>query len=102
MILRVWRARTNQNGLETFNRVVEASLLPELRGVAGFRGALFGSRTVRDREVEIVMETRWDSVEKLRAFVGEDVEAAVIGSDIRNHLLSFDARAVLFEVIAEE
>ena len=55
-----------------------------------------------EREVEIAVKTRWDSLAALRVFVGEDVEAAVVGDEVRERLLGYDERAALFEVIGQE
>jgi heme-degrading monooxygenase HmoA len=50
-------------------------------------------------EVEFVVLTLWASLESVRAFAGDDYEAAVVPPEARRVLTSFDERAPLYDVV---
>ncbi|MDB5510590.1 MAG: hypothetical protein JWR08_73 [Enterovirga sp.] len=100
-LIRLWRARCSLSGLEAVHRDVEMVLAPELRAVAGFRGLSFAMREIGDA-YEILIETRWDSPAALRAFVGEDMEAAVVSSNLRHLLIDYEERVSLYQLVSDE
>jgi heme-degrading monooxygenase HmoA len=75
-------------------------VLPELRGIAGFAGASL--LTCKDgSEVEIVVLTRWRSMDAIRAFAGADPERAVVEPEAMAALLRFDAAVRHYELVEE-
>src|SRR5205823_5715908 len=73
------------------------NVLPELRRVHGYLGAAVFLRRL-EREVEIVVETNWDSLESIRNFAGPDLEAAVVAPVAAAMLTGFDRRALHSEI----
>ena len=49
-------------------------------------------------EIEFVVLTFWDALESVRAFAGDDIEAAVVPLEVRRVLTSFDERVVHYEL----
>jgi heme-degrading monooxygenase HmoA len=73
--------------LEHFSK----NVLPDLRRVPGYLGAIVSHRRL-ESEVEIVVETTWRSLESIRNFAGPDLEAAVVTAEAAALLASFDRR----------
>ena len=98
MIARRWTARAK--GSEQANAYVahfEGSVRPHLEATGGFLGASL-ERLHRDGGTEIIVVTRWESMDAIRAFAGEDVDLAVVEPDARAVLSKFDSRVKHIEV----
>src|SRR5262249_3530482 len=91
MIIRLWTAHATPEGAaRSQGRFVE-KILPTLTPLDGYLGASFLRRIVGD-EVELVLLTRWKSLESIRAFAGDDIERAVVAEDAATMLKRWDAR----------
>ena len=64
---------------------------PQLERTEGFLGATI-ERVGGDRGIEIVVVTRWASVDAIHAFAGEDIGLAVVEAEARAILSRFDTR----------
>lgn len=91
-ILRRWSARTTEGQLPKYLEYFSKKVVPELHNVTGYLGVNVCLSRL-DREVEIVVETTWRSLESVRAFAGSDLEAAVVSEEAAALLTSFDRRA---------
>jgi heme-degrading monooxygenase HmoA len=100
MIVRVWKATASREGAAGYVRHFETVVRPELSGVPGFGGALLMQRE-QGESVEIVVETRWSSLQAIRAFAGDDVERAVVEEGARAVLSEFGDRAAHYEIMVE-
>jgi heme-degrading monooxygenase HmoA len=89
MIVRTWSAVASPAGADGYCRHFEATILPSLRGIDGFRGA-YVLRRERGDQVEVVDLTLWDSMDAVRGFAGEDVETAVVDEHARSLLVDYD------------
>lgn len=94
MIVRIWRARGSEQGIERYCREhFEPGVLPELRSVDGFVDA-----EVLVRDGELVVATRWESLESVRAFAGDDLERAVVEPVVAELLDSYDETVTHYTV----
>jgi heme-degrading monooxygenase HmoA len=75
-------------------------VLPGIHRVDGYRGAYLLRRDAGD-EVEFVTVTLFASWEAVRAFAGDDLEAAVVPTEARRLLKRFDERSVHYETLLE-
>ena len=96
-VMRRWTARTAKAQLPKYLEHFSKNVLPELRRVHGYLGAAVFLRRL-EREVEIVVETNWDSLESIRNFAGPDLEAAVVAPVAAALLTSYDRRALHSEI----
>jgi len=96
-VMRRWTARTAKAQLPKYLEHFSKNVLPELRRVHGYLGAAVFLRSL-EREVEIVVETNWDSLESIRNFAGPDLEAAVVAPVAAALLTSYDRRALHSEI----
>ena len=100
-IARVWRARANRDRLDSYREHFTTAVLPILERLPGFRGAtilesLADQATTGD--VEIIVISRWDSIEHVRAFAGDDLNHAVVDADAQACLTWFEDRVVHFNI----
>jgi mannose-6-phosphate isomerase-like protein (cupin superfamily) len=92
VIARRWTARAaGAEEADAYLAHFDGGVRPELEGTEGFLGATV-ERVQDDGEVEIVVVTRWESMDAIRAFAGEDVERAVVAPKARAVLSGFDDR----------
>jgi heme-degrading monooxygenase HmoA len=101
MVERVWSARAISAAAAAdyasyFQRVV----MPELAAVTGYRGARLMRRDVGGR-IEIVVVTRWDSLDAIRGFAGDNVEGAVVHDEAAALFSDYDRTVRHFEIVSE-
>ena len=90
-IVRHWSARATEAQLPKYLEHFAKNVLPELRGVNGFLGATVSVRHTRG-DAEILVETIWHSLDAVRGFAGNDIEAAVVAPEAAGLLKDFDRR----------
>jgi antibiotic biosynthesis monooxygenase (ABM) superfamily enzyme len=92
MITRLWRGWTARENADAYERFLLSELFPSMRDIMGFRSADVLRRD-DGSEVAFVTLTRFDSLDAIRAFVGEDYETPVIEPTAQALLSHFDERA---------
>jgi antibiotic biosynthesis monooxygenase (ABM) superfamily enzyme len=100
MILRYWRGWTTPENADAYQRIVSTEVLPSIaaRNVDGYLGAYLARRELGD-EVEFATIMKFDSIESVRAFAGEDYETAYVPPRAREVLSRFDERSAHFETV---
>ena len=100
MICRLWRGWTTPDKANAYERIVRREVIPgiEARHIPGFRHIDLMRREVGG-EVEFVTLMWFDSLDSIKAFVGEDHEVAHVPDAARSVLARFDARVAHFEVL---
>lgn len=102
MVERVWSARaTTRDAAAAYAAYFRRVVLPELRAVPGYRGVRLLRRDLRGG-AEIVVATRWESLEAIRGFAGDDIERAVVHDEAAALFSDYDHTALHFEVVAED
>src|SRR4051812_31279212 len=90
-IARAWSARATHEGAAAYVRYFRDTLAPGLARLEGYLGATI----LEDRRgelIELVVITRWRSLEAIRGFAGDEHERAVVEPEARALLTSFDDR----------
>ena len=100
MIIREWRGRAAPGRAEDYPAHFRNAVLPELRGIPGFRGAHLGRRRVSDH-VEFLVLTRWQSMDAIRLFAGANPDQAVVEPGAVAALVDYDAEVRHYEVLEE-
>ena len=100
MINRIWHGWTTLENADAYQRIVSQEVLPDIAAmsVSGYRGATLLRRDLDD-EVEFVTILEFDSLESVRAFIGEEYEVAHVPARAREVLLRFDARSRHYDVL---
>jgi len=99
MIVRQWHGWTAPAHADAYERLLREELFRGIaaRSIPGYRGIEL-LRRPSDDTVEFVTLMRFDSLDAVRAFAGDDYEAAVVPPRARELLLRFDARSAHYEV----
>ena len=97
MIARVWRGATRAADAEAYARYLEDTGMSSARRLPGSRGTLVLHRLAGDRaEFETVL--LFDSLDDIRAFAGDELEAAVFFPDDDRYLIEREPTVRHFEV----
>ncbi|MEM7350632.1 MAG: antibiotic biosynthesis monooxygenase [Acidobacteriota bacterium] len=100
MISRIWHGWTTHDNADAYQDIVSHQVLPGIarRQVPGYRGGYLLRRELED-EVEFVTILWFDSLDAVRAFVGEDFEVAHVPAEAQDVLLRFDARVRHYDTL---
>jgi heme-degrading monooxygenase HmoA len=100
MICRVWRGWTTKANADAYERVVRGEVIPgiEERKIPGFL-SIDLVRREREDDVEFMTLMWFDSVDSVRAFMGDDYEAAHVPAAAQAVLKDFDKRSAHYEVL---
>jgi heme-degrading monooxygenase HmoA len=101
VIARLWTGRTKAEDYDTYLAYLEESGVAELHATPGNRGVMLLRRLDCD-EAEFGVMSFWDSLDDVRAFAGEDVDAAHYYPGDERFLLEFAPRVKHFEVAREK
>jgi len=100
MISRIWRGWTTPANAGAYEELLRTEILTGIsaRKIPGYRGVDLLRREAGG-EVEFVTVMWFDSLDAVRAFAGEDYEAAVVPPKARVLLGRFDERSAHYEVV---
>ena len=100
MIQRIWHGWTTRENADAYERLLEDEVLPGIAAmnVPGYLGVDVLRRPLDDGEVEFITIMRFDSLDAVKQFVGEDYEVAHVPAAARAVLARFDARSQHYEV----
>ena len=99
-VAREWRAVGTPEQVAAYAAYFRETMLPRLAGIPGWRSGRLLRRPLGD-EVELVAITIFDSIEAVRAFAGDDPEAAVIPPEVHRMLRRYGERCVIAEVVVD-
>jgi antibiotic biosynthesis monooxygenase (ABM) superfamily enzyme len=96
VISRVWHGWTKPENAAAYEAMLRSEILPGINRVPGFRGATLLRR--RDgAEEEFVTITRFDDLDAVRAFAGDDYTRAVIAPGAGPLLTRYDEHSAHYE-----
>jgi hypothetical protein len=100
MICRMWRGWTTSENAYAYEKIVRGEVIPEIeaRAIPGFRHIDLMRRDLGD-EVEFQTLMWFDSLDAIKAFMGEDYAVSHVPATARAVLKRFDERAAHFEVL---
>ena len=98
MIARLWHGWAKPENADGYERLLRSEVLPGIHRIGGHRGAYL-LRRERDGRIEFVTMTLFDDLDAVRAFAGDDYEAAVVPPAAQALLDEFDERSEHFEVV---
>jgi heme-degrading monooxygenase HmoA len=111
MISRIWHGWTTPANADAYEALLREEIFAGIAGrqIPGYRGIQLLRRavprndagTVGD-EVEFVTIMRFDDLEAVRLFAGDDYEVAVVPPKARAVLARFDARSQHYEIRTEQ
>lgn len=100
MICRLWRGWTTPDNADAYEQIVRGEVIPgiEARRIPGFRHIDL-MRRIDGGEVEFLTLMWFDSIDAVKAFVGDDHEVAHVPEPARAVLSRLDQRVAHFEVL---
>ena len=103
MISRIWHGWTTPANADKYETLLKEEIFVGIndRHISGFESIQLLRREVGE-EVEFVTIMRFDSLEAVRVFAGEDYEAAVVPGKARAVLSHFDERSQHYEIREEQ
>jgi len=102
MISRIWHGWTTPANADAYESLLKTEIFTGIqnRRIPGYRGIHLLRRELGN-EVEFVTIMWFDSLDAVRAFAGDDYEAAVVPPKARVVLSRFDARSQHYQVEAD-
>ncbi|ACQ82052.1 conserved hypothetical protein [Beutenbergia cavernae DSM 12333] len=100
MIMRVWRGWVATERLPEYVAYIEETGVREYLETPGNRGAQMVTRDEPDGRTEILTLSWWDGMDAIRAFAGDDVEAAKYYPEDEGYLLAQEDRVRHYVVAA--
>lgn len=97
MLARIWRGRTPKSKSAEYLEYVKQTGVKEYRETPGNRAVMILTRDQSD-QTEFLVFTLWDSLDSIRAFAGEDVEAAKYYPEDAEFLLHFEPKVEHYHV----
>lgn len=100
MISRIWRGWTSRQNADAYERLLRSEIFKGIdhREIRGYRGIHLLRRDVPEG-VEFVTVMWFDSLDAVKSFAGEDLEAAVVPPKARDLLSRYDARSAHYNVL---
>lgn len=100
MIFRIWHGWTTPQNADAYERIVQDEVFEMIadKNIAGYHGIDL-LRRAKDGEVEFVTIMRFDSIDAVKKFVGEDYEQCFVPPQARAVLKRFDERSQHYEHI---
>jgi heme-degrading monooxygenase HmoA len=100
VIARIWHGWTSPDNADAYEDFLRTRMFPSIHRVPGYLGAELLRSDGAD-EVAFVTITRFESLEAVKAFAGEDYEQAVVEPQARQLLSHFDERSEHYDVVID-
>ncbi|TML58601.1 MAG: antibiotic biosynthesis monooxygenase [Actinobacteria bacterium] len=100
MIARLWHGWTAPENADAYEEFLRTKMFPSIHRVPGYLGAEL-LRRQDGNEIAFVTITRFESLESVRTFAGEDYETAVVEPEARRLLSRFDRRSEHYEIVID-
>ena len=98
MIARHWRGLAKADRATEYVAHLQTETFPSIRKLPGFVDASIQRRTI-PAGVEFLIVTRWASLDAIRAFAGDDIDAAVVPDRAQAMMVDFDRFVRHFEIV---
>jgi heme-degrading monooxygenase HmoA len=100
MIARTWRGSVRRSDADAYAKYIEETGFAEYGRTPGNRGAWMLRRDEGDRS-EFITLSLWESEAAIRAFAGDDIEAAVLYPEDERYLIDGASSVTHHQVVGE-
>jgi len=100
VIARLWHGWTAPENADAYEEFLRTKMFPSIQRVPGYLGADLLRRD-DGQEIAFVTITRFESLDAVRAFAGENYERAVVEPEARALLSRFDDRSEHYEIVID-
>jgi len=98
VIARTWTGVVRRADADAYADYIRETGFAEYGRTAGNRGAWMLRRDDGDR-TEFITLSLWDSVDAIKAFAGEDIDAAVLYPEDERYLIDGESSVAHYEVV---
>jgi heme-degrading monooxygenase HmoA len=98
VIARFWTGAVRRADADAYADYIRETGFAEYAQTAGNRGAWMLRREHGDR-TEFITLSLWDSVDAVKAFAGDDIEAAVLYPEDERYLIDGESSITHYEVV---
>ena len=98
MIARTWTGVVRRADADAYADYIRETGFAEYGQTSGNRGAWMLRRDDGDR-TEFITLSLWDSVDAIKAFAGEDIDAAVLYPEDERYLIDGESSVTHYEVV---
>ena len=100
MICRLWRGWATTQNADAYERIVREQVIPgiEARRIPGFR-SIDLARREREHDVEFMTLMWFDSLDAVKAFMGDAYEVAHVPAEAQAVLADFDKRSAHYQAL---
>lgn len=101
MIARIWHGFTTRENAPAYEKLLRGEILLEIarRNIPGYKGAELFIRQCEDDEVEFITLLRFETIDAVKAFAGQDYEMPVIPPGARRLLKRFSEQSRHYQVV---
>jgi antibiotic biosynthesis monooxygenase (ABM) superfamily enzyme len=101
MIARIWHGWTPRENAERYEKLLREEVLLEIarRNIPGYKGAELLAREAENDEMEYITLLRFENVEAVKAFAGEEYERPVIPPEAKKLLKRHSERSLHYRVV---
>jgi heme-degrading monooxygenase HmoA len=100
VIARTWTGVVRRADADAYADYIRDTGFAEYGRTAGNRGAWMLRRDDGDR-TEFITLSMWESVDAIKAFAGEDIEAAVLYPEDERYLIDGESSVTHYEVVEQ-
>jgi heme-degrading monooxygenase HmoA len=98
VVARHWTGLARAEFADAYVEHLERDTFPAIRRLPGFVTASILRRTVPEG-VEFLIVTTWESLDAVRAFAGDNVDAAVVPDAVQRMMVRYDRTVSHFEIV---
>jgi heme-degrading monooxygenase HmoA len=98
MIARTWTGTVRRSDAEAYAAYIRETGFAEYGDAAGNRGAWMLRRDEGER-TEFITLSLWESEDAIRAFAGDDIEAAVLYPEDERYLIGGESTVAHYQVV---
>jgi antibiotic biosynthesis monooxygenase (ABM) superfamily enzyme len=101
MIARIWYGWTSCENAEKYEKLLREEVLLEIaqRSIPGYKGAELFVREAENSEMEFITLLRFETLEAVKIFAGEDYEHPVIPPEARRLLKRHSERSRHYRIV---
>ncbi len=100
MIVRMWHGRVPTSKADAYRDFMNARAIPDYRSVKGNISVHILERA-EGAVTHFINLTFWESLEAVKGFAGENVDAAKYYPEDKDFLLEFEPNVVHYEVVGQ-
>jgi heme-degrading monooxygenase HmoA len=101
-ILRIWHGYTTPENADVYEALLRSEIFPHIqnRNITGFNSIQLLRRVIND-ETEFITIMRFDNLQAVKNFAGEEYEQAIVPEAARKVLKRFDETSQHYEIIVD-